>query len=111
MMRNESGTTLSCVSLGDMDIRYVWRSMRLIPIRVRHFLLSDSMGVMKKKLDLLKPAGYPPRLSEIIGNRKKLNGPNQSGLRFFNTFGVVKTVNPNAFLKRRSHACLIQSGT
>ena len=82
---------MSCLTLGDIDIWYVCRSMRLIPRRVRHFLRSDSMGVMKRKLDLSKPDGYPPR-SEIKGNKKKLNGPNHSGLLFFQTLGVVRTI-------------------
>ena len=44
------------------------------------------------KLDLLKPLGYPPNVSDNMGNKKKLNGPSHSGLRCLKTFGVVTTI-------------------
>lgn len=44
------------------------------------------------KLDLSKPLGYPPNVSDNMGNKKKLNGPSHSGLRCLNTFGVVTTI-------------------
>jgi hypothetical protein len=46
---------------------------------------------MNRKLDLSNPEGYPP-LSDNSGNKKKLNGPNHSGLLSFNTFGLVTTI-------------------
>src|SRR5216684_278404 len=47
---------------------------------------------MNTKLDLSKPAGYPPNVSDSKGNKKKLNGPNHSGRRCLNTLGVVTTI-------------------
>src|SRR5580693_1440149 len=47
---------------------------------------------MKTKLDLSKPARYPPNVSDNNGNKKKLNGPSHSGRRCLNTLGVVTTI-------------------
>ena len=91
MMRKESGTTLSVFPPRDIAILYIFPSWILIPLRELHLFLSDSIGVMKKKFVLSKPVGYPPS-GESSGYRKKLNGPNHSGLWFFSTFGVVTTI-------------------
>ena len=79
-------------------------------------------GVINMKLDLSKPLGYPPNVSDNMGNKKKLNGPSHSGLRCLKTFGVVTTIriivgkssqfgsfegNFNARRKRNSQACFV----
>src|ERR1700726_694484 len=80
---------------------------------------------MKTKFDLSKPAGYPPNVSDSRGNKKKLNGPNHSGRRCLNTFGVVTTIRIiagkfshfgffegrfSAFRKRNSQASVTHCG-